>query len=64
LNPLTRDFKLELVVEPIVVSVEKPKVNLVSADVEPIAEEIVPKINVSDFLKSRAAKKNHNESEL
>jgi hypothetical protein len=53
-----------LVVEPIVVSVEKQKVNLVSADVEPIAEEIVPKINVSDFLKSRAAKKNHNESEL
>ena len=53
-----------MVVEPIVVSVEKPKVNLASADVEPIAEEIVPKINVSDFLKPKAAKKNQNEAEL
>lgn len=53
-----------MVVEPIVVSVEKPKVNLANADVEPIAEEIVPKINVSDFLKPKAAKKNQNEAEL
>ena len=29
-----------------------------------MAEEIVPKINVSDFLKPRAAKKDINQAEL
>lgn len=37
---------------------------MAKTEAEPIAEEIVPKINVSDFLKPRAAKKDINHAEL